>query len=75
MKAKLIFELPDDKYEYEMAINGSNWHHVAWEMFQYLRGKTKYAPDGTHDEYIKAIYECKDKLFDIMNENGVDLEV
>ena len=24
MKAKLIFELPEDRYEYEMAVNGSN---------------------------------------------------
>lgn len=75
MKAKLIFELPEDKYEYEKASKGSDWYNVAWEMYQYLRGKTKYAPEGTHEEYIKAMYECKDELFRIMQDNGVDLEV
>ena len=75
MKAKLIFDLPEDKYEYEMASKGSNWHNVAWEMYQYLRGKTKYAPEGTHEEYLKAMYECKDELFRIIADNGVDLEV
>ena len=75
MKAKLIFKLPEDKYEYEMAVNGSKWYNVAWEMYQYLRGMTTYAPDGTHEEYLKGMYECKDELFRIIAENGVDLEV
>jgi len=75
MKAKLTFKLPEDKYEYEMASKGSNWHNVAWQMYQYLRGKTKYAPEGTHEEYIKAMYECKDELFRIIADNEVDLEV
>ena len=75
MKAKLIFDLPEDKYEYEMASKGSNWHNVAWEMYQYLRGKTKYASDDVQEEYIKAMYECKDELFRIIADNGVDLEV
>ena len=75
MKAKLTFKLPEDKYEYNMAVNGSNWHNVAWEMYQYLRGKTKYAPDDVHEEYIKAMYECKDELFRIIADNGFDLEV
>jgi len=75
MKAKLTFKLPDDKYEYEMASNGSNWHNVAWEMYQFLRGKTKYPSDDAHEEYLKAMYECKDELFKTMEENGVNLEV
>lgn len=75
MKAKLIYDLPEDKYEYDMAVNGSNWHHVAWEMYQYLRGKTKYAPDDVHDQYIEAMNDCKNELFRIMQENNVDLDL
>lgn len=75
MKAKLTYKLPKDKYEYEMAIKGKAWHNVAWEIYQYLRGKTKYAPDNTHAEYIKAMYECKDELFRLMNDNGVDFDL
>ena len=75
MKAKLNFDLPEDKYEYEMAVNGNKWYNVAWDMYQYLRGKTKYPSDDAHKEYLKAMHECKDELFRIMSDNGIDLEV
>ena len=75
MKAKLTFHLPDYQEEFQMAINGHKWRNVAFMMFNYLRNSTKYAPDNTHEEYIKAMYECKDELFRLMQENGVDLEV
>ena len=75
MKAKLEFILPEDRQEYDMAVNGSNWHFVAWEMYQYIRAKTKYAPDDAHDEYIKAMNHCKDELFRIMEDNGVDFDL
>ena len=75
MKAKLIFKLPDEKYEYRMATKGINWYNVAWDMYQYLRSNTKYAPDDAHDEYLKAMQECKDELFRIMDENNVDFDL
>lgn len=75
MKAKLTFDLPDYQEEFEMAVNGSKWYNVAWELYQYLRTNTKYAPEGTHEEYLKAMYECKDELFRIIAENGVDLDL
>ena len=75
MKAKLTFDLPEEQEEFEMAINGHKWRNVAFMMFNFFRNKTKYAPEGTHEEYIKAMYECKDELFRIIADNGVDLEV
>ena len=75
MKAKLIFDLPEDRYEYEKASKGSDWYNVAWDMYQYLRQMTKYVPDDTHEEYIKAMYQCKDEFMQIIRENGVDLDV
>ena len=75
MKAKLIFILPEDRYEYDMAVNGHKWRNVAFMMFNFFRNKTKYAPDGIHKEYLQAMYECKDELFRIISDNGVDLEV
>jgi len=75
MKAKLTFELPEEQEDFEMAINGHKWRNVAFMMFNFFRNNTKYAPDNTHEEYIKAMYECKDELFRIISDNGVDLEV
>lgn len=75
MKTKLIFEFPEDRYEYDMAVNGSKWYNVAWEMYQYLRGKVKYAPDDVDEQYTEAMANCKDELLKIMNENGVNLDL
>ena len=75
MKAKLTFKLPEDRYEFDMAVNGNNWHNVAWEMYQYLRGKTKYPSDDAHEEYTQARSDCKDELFRIMQENNVDFDL
>ena len=74
MKAKLTFDLPEDRYEYDMAVNGSKWRNVAWDMYQYLRQMTKYVADDTHEEFLKAMYQCKDEFIQIMGENGVDLD-
>lgn len=75
MKAKLTFELPEEQEDFEMAINGHKWRNVAFMMFNFFRNNTKYAPEGTKEEYLKAMYECKDELFRIIDDNGVDLEV
>ena len=74
MKAKLTFKLPEDRYEYDKAVNGSKWYNVSWDMYQYLRQMTKYVADDTHEEFLKAMYQCKDEFIQIMGENGVDLD-
>ena len=75
MKAKLTFDLPEEQEEFREAFNGSKWRNVVWDMYQYLRSNFKYASDDTHEEFVKAMYECRDRLFEIMQDNGVDLEV
>jgi hypothetical protein len=46
MEAILKFELPDDQVEFNSAVNGSKWQLALWELDQYLRTNTKYAPDS-----------------------------
>lgn len=75
MKAKLTFKLPEDRHEYEMAVNGSKWYNVSWDMYQYLRQMTKYVADDTHEEFLKAMHQCKDEFIQIMGENGVDFDL
>ena len=75
MEAILKFNLPEDHIEFEMAVNGSKMHSVLWEMDQWLRAQYKYMSD---DEYSKdtydAYYEARQKLFELMNDNGVSLD-
>ena len=75
MKAILEFNLPEDHIDFELAVNGAKAQSTLWEMDQWLRAQYKYMPD---DEYSKDKYEtfekCRDKLREIMFENGVKFE-
>jgi hypothetical protein len=71
MKAILKFNLPEEKSEFELATNAMKWYSVAWDMDQYLRSKTKYAPDDMPDEVYKTFSEAREKLHQILNQNDV----
>ena len=74
MKAILEFNLPEDQPEFNTAIKGSDWKHVCWEMEQWLRSQYKYMPDETYNEdRYNAYVEAREKLFELMQENNVDL--
>ena len=75
MKAKLIFNLPEEQPEFEMATNGSKMHSVLWEMDQWLRAQYKYMPDAEYSEDKYETYEkCREHLREIMFENGVKFD-
>jgi hypothetical protein len=73
MKAKLEFDLPEEQVEFNLAINASNWSHVAWKLDQELRGKIKYSEDITEEQ--RDIYqEVRSLLHEVMVEQNVDWE-
>jgi len=73
MKAILEFNLPEDQIEFDLASNAANMHDALWEMDQWLRSQTKYAPDDM-DRSSHATYEhCRTVLNDIMTERDVKL--
>ena len=74
MRAILEFELPEDKQDFDFATQGSDWWNVCWEMDQWLRANTKYAPDTMSDDTYKALEECRDKLREIISENNLNLD-
>ena len=75
MKAILEFNLPEDNQEFKLATKASDWWNVCWEMDKWLRQQYKYMSD---EEYSKdkydAYYEARQKLFELMNDNGVSLD-
>jgi hypothetical protein len=75
MKAKLEFNLPDDQQDFTLAVNAMNFWHVLWEMDQYLRSKTKYAPDDLPEDKYDAYQEVRDKLFELMSENNITFDM
>ena len=72
MKAKLIFNLPEDSHEWENAIKGASMHSALWEYDQWLRGKIKY--DDLTDEQYQVYQGCRDKLRTVMYENDINIE-
>lgn len=75
MKAILEYNLPEDRDDFELATKGSKWYGVVWEIDQWLRAQYKYMPDEEYSEdRYKTYVETRDKLREIMNENGVNFE-
>jgi hypothetical protein len=75
MKAILEFNLPEDQTEYQMVNDASKMFNVVWDMKQWLRSQTKYAPDSMSDDTYKAFEECRDKLNELLLDNQVNLDI
>jgi len=74
MKAILEFNLPEDNNEFEEAVNGWKWSLAMWELDQYLRTNTKYAPDSQPQEVYDALIAAREKLFEIMRESDLSFK-
>ena len=74
MKAILEFNLPEDQTEYQMVNDASKMFSVIWDMKQWLRSQTKYAPDSMSDDTYKAFEECRERLNELLADNRVDLD-
>jgi hypothetical protein len=44
-----------------------------WELNEWLRSQTKYAPDTMSDDTHKAFEETRAKLYEILNEESIKL--
>ena len=76
MEGILKFNLEDsaDREAHLRAIKSTKLAICLWDMDQYLRAKTKYAPDSMPPEVYEALLETRDKLHEIMSEHSIDLD-
>ena len=74
MQAKLIFNLPEEKSEFNFATQGSDWWSVCWNMDLWLRGNTKHAPDSMSEDEYNAYERCREKLRELIDSQGLDLD-
>lgn len=73
MKAKLTFNLPEDKHEWENAIRADAMFCALWDLSQELRTMWKYQQYQTEEEY--AIVETiRDKFYEILNQHNINLD-
>jgi hypothetical protein len=74
MKAKLIFDLPEEQSDFELATNAAKYYSVLWNIDQFLRNKVKYASDSASEEEIKAYEETREELWREIESNNINLE-
>ena len=72
MEAILKFNLPEERPEFELAVDASKWYSVCWDMDQYLRSQTKYAHDDMPEEVYETLSKTREKLHQILGENSVN---
>lgn len=76
MKAILEFDLdnPDDQSAHMRAVQALDMAICLWDIDQYLRAQTKYAPDSMPEDVYVALSEAREKFYQILNERGIDLD-
>ncbi len=72
MKAKLTFNLPDDKHEWENAIRANDMYCALWDLSQELRTMWKYKEYKTDEEYA-IVDSIRDKFYEILSEHNINL--
>jgi hypothetical protein len=75
MKAILEFNLPEDNTEYELANNANKMYSVLWDMDQWLRSNTKYAPDDMSEDTYNAYDKCREQLRELMNDENISFNL
>ena len=76
MKGILEFDL-DERFDIEAhkrAVKSLDLAMALYDMDQYLRSQTKYAPDSMSQEVYDALQETRDKLHEIMSERSINLD-
>ena len=76
MKAVIEFDLndPDDSKSHLRCVKSLDMMLTLWEMDQHLRSITKYAPDTTSQETYDALIKVREKLHEVMNDNGLTFD-
>lgn len=72
MKSKLIFNLPEERNEFQIALNGSKFYCRILDYHNHLRSKLKYS-DLPEEEAktVERMYESFNEYFtDILNDEN-----
>lgn len=73
MKTILEFNLPDEREEFELAINGYKWSRAMWNLDQELRSIIKYSE--VHSEEVKEFAQyMRDMLYRELNERNIGFD-
>jgi hypothetical protein len=72
MKATLEYNLPEDKHDFDLAIQGATMYSALWDISQELRTLWKY--EELSEEEWKMVERIRDKFYEILDENQIKLD-
>jgi hypothetical protein len=72
MKAKIIFNLPEDQAEFDFATQGSNMYSALWDISQELRTLWKY--EELKQEEWDMVERIRNKFFEILEDHQITLD-
>jgi hypothetical protein len=72
MKVNIKFELPDEQYDLDCALNGRKYRQILWDMDNMLRSNIKWN-DKLSDDAQKAYEDCRTFLHDVLE--GYNLRI
>ena len=72
MKARLTFDLPQDKYEWENAMRADAMFCALWDLSQELRTLWKY--EELSEEEWNMVERIRDKFYEILQEHNINLD-
>jgi hypothetical protein len=73
MKATLEFELPQDAFEHQTAIDGWKWRMIVNDISENLRTDLKYN-NNLHHEAAKNLESLRSFIFQRMTEENISLD-
>lgn len=73
MQAIFKFELPDDQYDLDVAMNANRYKSAIEEMLGCLRHISKYEPDNYTQKQIDLVEELKGKFYEIIRDNSIEI--
>jgi hypothetical protein len=71
-KVTIEFNSIEEQHELELCINASKWYSIVWDYSEYLRTKIKY--DELSDDAYKAIEQAREKLHELLNDEGLKID-
>lgn len=60
MQAQLIFNLPDDSYDFQAAVNGKEYYNALFEIKEQVRQIWKYR------EFTEGQYDLIDEIYTLI---------
>ena len=71
MTATLSFNLPEEKYEFDAAVQGDLWRSVVSELSEELRRRTK---QETYPLDCGTLNFVRDRIWELMKENNLSFD-